>query len=351
VEVVCVPFLTGGIWLLVKHRDRQVWQHLLAGLVIGIAFSIRFQASTFIAGAGLALLIHRQWKAALLYGTGVVVSVLALQGVVDFLIWKQPFAEFTEYSRYNLANASNYITLGWYTYFLVVAGLLVPPVSLFLATGFVREWKKSWIIVLPVLLFFVFHSTFPNKQERFIFPVLPFIIMLGSAGWMRFRESSDFWTKRPGLHRASWRFFIVVNGILLIALTFSSSKKNRVDAMRFLSSDRNVNCIVVENSNHPSGVGMPFFYLEKQWPHEYQFMEYHTVEGFREEISQPGKCRPQYVLFMEPENLELRVANFQRIFPGLKHVATIEPSFLDKVMHWLNPVNVNQVTFIYAVAG
>lgn len=349
VEVVCIPFLAWGLWLIIKNKEEKWLPFLWAGIVTGLAFSIRFQTSMFIAGLGLALLIQRKWIPAFVFGAGVVISILLLQGTVDMIIWKRPFAEFAEYVNYNIHHAGDYPNGPWYNYLLLVAGLLIPPVSIFIIFGLLRHWKKHVLVLLPVLAFFLFHSAFPNKQERFIFPVIPFIIMAGVAGWMLFYNASSFWQRNRKLHRASWIFFAMLNGILLFALTLSSTKRNRVDAMRYLSHDRHVSCFVVENKNHSSTVSMPYFYLKKQWPLQYNLVDNNELAAFRQELDEPGKCMPQYVLFMEEKNIGARVGAFKKYFPDITYETTIQPSFLDQVMHWLNPVNVNQTTVIYRI--
>jgi len=59
------------------------------------------------------------------------------------------------------------------------------------------------------------------------------------------------------------------------------------------------------------------------------------------------KDRPHYVIFLQAENIDARVDSLRKRFPALKYKATIEPSFIDKTMHWLNPVNDNQTTYVY----
>ncbi len=349
VEVVCVPFLMWGVWIIIKNKENKSLQFLLSGLVIGLAFSIRFQTSTFIAGLGVALLLQKKYLQTFLYGIGVIISVSLLQGGVDFIIWKKPFAEFLEYSNYNLQHSYDYWTGPWYNYILLIAGLLIPPISLFLVFGIFRNWKKHIIILLPILAFFIFHSAFPNKQERFIFPILPFIIMLGSAGWMQFHNISDFWKKNAKLYKAFWVFFFVLNTVLLFALSLSSSKKNRVDAMRFLAHKEHISCIVIEDSNHGESVSMPKFYLGKQWPEMYEVTSSLSAKDFAEKLKTDSLCKPQFVLFMEETKMDERIKLFKQSFPDISYETTIEPSFLDKVMHWLNPVNVNQTTVIYKI--
>ncbi len=64
VEVVCVPFLMLATWLLIKPLRISLWMnYALAGLIAGIAFSIRFQCILFIGGMGMVLLFQRNRKA------------------------------------------------------------------------------------------------------------------------------------------------------------------------------------------------------------------------------------------------------------------------------------------------
>ena len=45
-----------------------------------------------------------------------------------------------------------------------------------------KNWKKEPLLFWPTFLFFAFHTYFPNKQERFILPVIPMIIIAGFIG-------------------------------------------------------------------------------------------------------------------------------------------------------------------------
>jgi hypothetical protein len=59
--------------------------------------------------------------------------------------------------------------------------------------------------------------------------------------------------------------------------------------------------------------------------------------------------RPNYVVFMQAEHINERVDSLRKRFPTLHYEATIEPSFIDKTMHFLNPLNDNQTTYIYKI--
>jgi hypothetical protein len=56
-EFVCVPPILMAIWLLVKPNS-TFKNYVFAGLLFGVAFSIRFQIVFVLAGVGIALLIY-----------------------------------------------------------------------------------------------------------------------------------------------------------------------------------------------------------------------------------------------------------------------------------------------------
>ncbi len=59
------------------------------------------------------------------------------------------------------------------------------------------------------------------------------------------------------------------------------------------------------------------------------------------------KYFPAFILFLEEENLQKRVDNMKSVFPHLEYKTTVHPGLVDKVMHWLNPINKNRVITIY----
>ena len=235
VEVACIPFIMTGVWMtyVAIEESRSLKHYLFAGLVIGLAFSIRFQTVIFIGGVGLVILFRRKFWEAIIFGLGALISIILIQGVVDMFIWGRPFAELMEYIRYNIVHKADYGTNNPYMYASIIIGVLLPPLGWLWIVGFFRSWKKTLIIVVPTLLFTAFHSYFPNKQERFIFPVLPFFVTAGIIGWYKIRESK-FWVNHPGFIKWLSIVFWVLNIALLLPISVSSSKLSRVNAMYYL---------------------------------------------------------------------------------------------------------------------
>jgi len=349
VEVVCIPPLMWATWILLNADDKKSNKlFFISGLVVGIAFSIRFQTVVFIGGMGLGILLHRKWLQAIVFGAGALITIVGIQNAIDLIIWGKPFVELQAYINYNITNAYNYIVGPWYNYILLVSGLLIPPLSIFLYYGMFKVRKQYLWIILPALCFFIFHSYFPNKQERFIFPVLPFFIMAGMAGWHIIETQSNYWKKHDALLKRFWLFFWIVNTILLVTLTPSSTKIARVDAMNYLRSLPNNYPYLVESSNSWGPILPPLYYLDN-FSQPYHVCGKLPSDSVFAAIKQQHLTMPKYILFAEDKNLEIRVADIKRHVPNLVFDKYIKSSYLDKTMSWLNPVNINLTYHIYKV--
>jgi hypothetical protein len=348
VEVVCIPFLIYGTWLIIKPQKKPMMNALLSGVIMGLGLSVRFQSIFFIIGFGLALLLLKKWKEALIYGGGVVTLFVIIQGGIDYFLWGRPFAEFSEYVIYNINNASSYFTGPWYNYLLLISGILIPPVSVMLFFGFFRCWRKHVILFLPSLIFLLFHSYFPNKQERFILPIVPFIVIAGMIGWNEFIASSKFWMRHTKLLKSFWIVFWCLNLILLPVISTTYSKRARVESMCYLSKYPHLTYLMVEDTNHGRAEMLPLFYLGQWDVSVWEVKPQKPASMFIKQIKKIGwEYAPRFVLFYGTENLDKRLDSIKMGAPHLEYETTIEPGFIDKMMYKLNKHNSNQTMVIY----
>ncbi len=348
VEFTCIPPLLMATWMAIKNENRfKPAPFILSGILLSVAFSIRFQTLLFVGGFMLVFLLQKKWKEFLFIGFGFLAGLAVIQFLTDILIWRKPFVELIEYIRYNIENAETYNTQKWYNYLLLIGGILIPPVSIFLLFGFTRSWKKHLLLFLPSFIFFVFHSSFPNKQERFILPVIPFIIILGSIGWIAFLSQSEFWKRNLKLYRACWIFFIVLNTIPLLFITVAYSHRSRVESMVYLSTKKDLNNILIEESCHDYFTMPPRFY-SKQWKSEYFVTSIVTADSLAKIIPRLSPEQvPNYVVFNLPDNIGQRVVNLKKVYPNMQFETIIEPGFIDVVMTKLNKHNANFTSYIF----
>ena len=353
VEMTSIPFIMAGYWLIIRNQtsDNHLFDWFLAGIFFGLAFNIRPQTVFYPFAIGLIYLFTKKWKPLLYLSLGALFCVIPIQGGIDFIIWGIPFAELLAYANVCITERNDYISLPWYNYFLTIFALMIPPVSFFLFYGFIKKWKKYFIIFLPTLLYFIFHSWFPNKQERFILPIIPLFIVIGSIGWTEFSSKSSFWFRNQKLMKFSWMFFWILNTVALFVFTFTYSKKARVEAMHYLSRYENITAIaVVDEENNPEL--MPKFYLN-QWPISYnEFVGDLSVDSILAVAHRNAdKNPPRFILFTGDKQIGPMVTKARRYFPRLVYETTIEPGFIDKLVHWLNPINKNRKIFIYRNAA
>jgi hypothetical protein len=348
VEIVCIPFLMIGVWHLVKFQDEKIpiKNLLLAGFIMGIGFSVRYQTILFAFGIGLIYLLTRKWREAFGFGLSYLLAIAVFQGGIDLFMWGKPFRAIISYYSYNAEHALEYPVSPWYNYILLILGILIPPVSIYIFIGFFKSWRKYLLIFLPTLLFFAFHSYYPNKQERFILPMLPFIIMLGIIGWHKIAENASFVQKRKKLIRYGWVFFWVLNFILLPIISTTYSKRARTESMVYLSQYENIKRIMLNSYRNYPMVMCPRSYLG-QWVTEYCITGDLPKEELPDYVFNDPDHQPRFILFFEEKNLDERVAEVKEMFPNIVFEKKFHPGLIDRVLHWLNPMNANQTVTIY----
>jgi 4-amino-4-deoxy-L-arabinose transferase-like glycosyltransferase len=355
IEAVCQPFLVGAAWLLVRGgaeaREQRGWNAFVAGLLLGLAFVVRFQTLVIAGATGLVLLAQRRWRDGFLLGGGTAIAASVVQGGSDWIGFGKPFASVLAYYAYNANphNLAGYPKSPWFMYLLLLAGVLIPPTSLMLLQGVARTWRSAAVLFWPALAFFAFHSAYPGKQERFLLPIVPAVLVLAALGWHELAERSAFWARRPRLAGGLWAWFWVVNGLLLAVMTTTYGKRSAIESLSWLHGRADLRGVVWETSE-VNPVPLPIFYLRRDVP-VYDLTASRTVESLRAEIAS-RRAPPNYVVMLGTDRLEERLRRLGPLLPGLALQRTITPSLHDWVLHRLNPSNnVNLTAYVYRVGS
>jgi len=348
VEFVGIPLLMMGTFFAARSDNKTNWaMWIWVGFLFGLAFNIRYQTALFTGGVGLALLFEKKLKGSVLMSVGFVLAVVLIQGGIDYFVWGKPFIQLETYVNYNVSSAGLYTVAPWYHYFIFLLGVMIPPVSIFLLFGYLGSYKKMLVVFLPVLLFFAFHSWYPNKQERFITTIIPFLFISGIVGWKLIVQAALNPQFMKKWIKGSWVFFWVVNLIVLLPVSVMYSKKARVESMVYLSKYEPVDYFIIEDDNKDVLRFLPQFY-SNNWAHYEAFMKKDSFESFAKSKDwKKPQNQPEFVLFFQPNNLDNRVERMKTVFPELVPETAIEPGMMDKILHWLNPINDNQNIYIY----
>ncbi|MCX6135416.1 MAG: glycosyltransferase family 39 protein [Ignavibacteriales bacterium] len=347
IEVVCIPPLMAGFYYSLRSRE-NLRNAFTAGLWFALAFAFRYQTLLITGTVGLAFLFKKEYRQMMWCAVGFVLAACVIQGSLDIFAWGYPFASFIEYVRYNASHAEDYTTGPWYNYLLLVIGALLPPMSVLFLYGFLKNWRQTLLVVAPVLVFFILHSYFPNKQERFILPVVPAILLLGVIGWEDQVKRSPFWSRHPAGLRRLWISFWATNLVLLIPFSVFYGKKSRVEAMYALYGKPVTGLLLVGGR---VGTSQPPFFYSGHYPVTfYEINDEARLAEVKTELAQPSSPISQ-VIFYGTEDLDARIRRIETTLAlKLMFEKRNDPSFLDWVFYRLNPAhNKNEITMVYEV--
>ena len=337
VEVVALPFLVYGVWLIVKSEKASYFFY--AGLAIGMAVSFRYQIGVF--AIGIAAYFFFQWKFKLFiaFSFGVLLIFTLTQGLVDYLIWGYPFAELISYITYNMKEGTAYLpNQNYFMYFLVLTACLFIPMGIVILAGFFKSYKKYAVLFLPTILFIVFHTIYPNRQERFILSVLPFFIILGVMGYDLWKESK--WKVK--IWRISMVIFVTLNIPFLLFSITTYSKKSRVESMYYLYKTKSVKSrILLEGSSSQHVSMLPKFYAQ-----DWQISFTSRIDS-TQSLKVDSTLNYDYIYFFDEKNLSERIKAYKSIYPKMTLAMKCFPSSIDVVLRELNPRNSNEYIEIW----
>ena len=178
-EVISLNLLALSCLLMLSKKVGEK-RSLLAGLVVGLSYVIRFQHLTIIGVTCIWLVVGAARKNKSWFVVGVLTSVIA-GGILDLLYTGRMFAY--PISLISLTITHNLSTIfgisPWWYYprelIIVSWGLFLLPLRS------LKRSSKSFLPTLIVLSIIVLYSFVPHKEYRFIYQTIPLIMMIVCA--------------------------------------------------------------------------------------------------------------------------------------------------------------------------
>lgn len=253
-------------------------------------------------------------------------SIGIIEVIPDLIVWGEPFVEMKTFFK-NSTDYLFHITKTPWIYISIVTLILafIPPASFMLLFGFFKSAKKNLITFLPVLLFIIYYTIFPNKNEIYILPAIPLFVITGTAGWFSFKDTSSFWRKNKPLHKYLWLFTGIVNFIVLFFTLTTYSNKAEVKSMQYISGFKDTDLIIIEDSNN-NNYRRPAIFYAKYWP---KYMVINKNNSIDDRLVEMSDRNVDFIIFRGKENLEKRVEVMTKHYPGIQYETTFEPSILD----------------------
>jgi hypothetical protein len=360
-EFACIPpMMLGCYYACTKTLNTK--QILLMAWWFTVGFVFRYQMIFVPFVIGLWWLFNKQnWQKALIFGIAFGVFFMLTQGLFDYLTWGNPFASLKTYATYNSdsANIALYPAGPWHRYLGTVAGLFLGFPALLLVAGYfanvvgedtnhgATQSGNRKMLFYASLLFFVFHSYYANKQERFILPFLPLFIILGVIGFRDIYEQNSTKNWLRGFTKFAVIWFVILNTVLLFLLSVTYTKRSRVESMNYLREKGDLQNMLIQNyeSSQPEAP----FYLQKHY--DYFMVDSHEkMAELPKELISGKKTKPNYIILVGNTDLEKRLIEVKKVFPTMQHEVDIEPSFVDNLAYLMNPShNHNETFYIFKI--
>lgn len=181
-EAVAASTLFWGAYLLCGATGRSRALALSGGVLLGLTFVLRLHLAPAI--LVIAVIAWRRfpvagWLASAFCGA----MVVAAAGALDWVTWDYPFQSFGRYYQVNVVEdrSAEYGVSPWYGYvgFYVLhwSGFIVP----FAILTLIGARHAPAVLAIPLIIV-LSHSLIGHKEFRFVFPALPFVLLLAAIG-------------------------------------------------------------------------------------------------------------------------------------------------------------------------
>ena len=331
-ESVCgVPLLAACWWWQRSedgHQPPAAWA-ALSGAALATALILRFPLIGFVVAFAVLVLLRRQsWQNKVAFVGGLAV-VVVLQGYSNSVVNHQWWYSFIHrlgpmlHPEHMAVDAEGYPSSPPWHYVLTLLAALIPPVSILLLAAAVKGGRTFPFLGIATLAFLVTHSLIANKQERFLLPILPglFVLIVAGLPWLAARVA------RPAVYRGMWWYFWIVNAALLVVVTFSFSKKDRVAPLLYLYRRHDATGVLVAQYNQTFHV--PEYYLGKPEPQL-------VVLGRGDAVRDSTSAINYVILYSDTPEAD-RIFLSGALHRTLTELTVITPSLADRLAHAINP--------------
>lgn len=344
VEMVAIVPLIWGTWISLTATDagKSPKLHIWVGLLFALSFSVRYQTILFPIGFCAGMLLNKHYKEFLFTLLSGSLWIALFHGVGDYLMAGSPFSKVIFYIDYNLQFGATYISQPWYQYILVTIGFLVPPFGIFCFIGSFKFKRTLLPIFLGVVAFFIAHSMFGGKQERFIFTIIPFFLVLGVPGWYAILDQyGKKWLVK--FTRGGWYFATTLNIIALLFLSLWFSKSGKVKVMDYLYEKPGLTEVnVLSYAGDRDDTIFPRAY-SGQFPAIRQFSPAMLNDSM---VLDAIKKNNLLVIERKPsDDINSYLPDLEALGISLTHLDTFENSLMDGIHYNANPRNVSNYEY------
>ncbi len=337
VEMVAADLLLPALYFAHRGARNESRRDLIFAAVLGgLALMVRLQVAIALVVVPIAMgAAFRRLKPALIFSIGTM-AMIGLMGLLDLWTHGAFLGSVFNYVSGNLGSAPA-VPGPWYRYLLLLLGILIPPFSIILliAAFHRRVIKEHLIWWAPTIVFLVVHSAIVNKQERFILPVLPVLMVLACIGIHHWLHDRGWTTSRPRLLRRSLLALFLINAVFLIPFTFNYGKRGIVSPMVYLSQQTGGDRILIDISERQQFV--PYAYWRNDRSGAVVLRTASDLDSLVRNGVLSSSAPPRYAVIVTDDHLNEKLRELERVLGKYEVVYHGQPSLIDALAHTLNP--------------
>ncbi len=370
VETACIPFVLLAYLYVLKYFERERMSAIIiAALAFSVSVGMRYQLVFFPLTLGLYLLWKRNWSGAVFFGIFFTIG-FALTQIDNLFFWHKPiYQHLLDYQSYNATHFSDYPS-NVFSYFALISYYIFPVITILFLLSLRRrlgaqqdvsqdsskdvaqdalqdvsqDASQVVAIVVGTSVFIAFHLVFPNRQERFLLPAVPFVLLLmirtiskrypcSASCETSFEESSNgscntsFAESSNGscatsfeeswLHKAM-SFSIYLSIIYTVSYSFYIPKSKYLEASKALYERGDFQNVVIDNWKGEESVWLPMHYVGK-FVHPLSMTSSKTIDQLKQQIThQPyydskrlPAPAPNYLIIWGREEAYLRAKQYE----------------------------------------
>jgi len=336
-----IEVVGGEVWMLVilmfylyrrDGRSRWIW---LAGLATGLAWMIRFQVAFAALPVPFVLWYEEnRLRPALQFVTAVAV-MLVLSGLVDLALLGTFAGSTIANLRMNVSLPALYNTIPL-LYLAILALYFIPPFSFLLAYLVVRPAfvARHRLLAFSSLSFLAFHMLQDNQQERFIFPILP-AVMLAAVLAMWEKHRRDGYIIRPRRLLVGTAIFAgMVNLALLLPATVAYGHRGLIEPLKWFERRDPGAVVAFVQPGIKRWVSIEYGGRDLSRRYIREWSDWAALRG-----DDPG-CRSidYFVLYpKQPSDLATLLDSVSAASGPMELVFHQAPSWYDRALHRMNP--------------
>jgi len=350
VETACIPFVLLAYLYVLKYFERErMGALIIAALAFSFSVGMRYQLVFFPLTLGMYLLWKRKWSGAVLFGIFFTLG-FALTQIDNLLFWHKPiYQHLFDYQSYNAAHFADYPS-NVFSYLALITYYIFPVVTIVFFLSFRRrpdaeqgsskdalqdvsqdsskDASQRICILLGTVVFVGFHLLFPNRQERFLLPAVPFVLLL------MMRAISKRYTCEASSNGScsascetsfeeSWltklmRLSIYLSALYTVSYSFYIPKSKYLEASYALYERGDFQNVVIDNWKGEESVWLPMHYVGK-FVHPFSMTNKKSLDQLKQQIThQPlydskrlPTPAPNYLIIWGREEAYPRVKQYQ----------------------------------------